>query len=48
MVKPDNVRVVITLPKLLKETLEKEAATQNRSLSNYIGMLLKQKEESNV
>lgn len=36
----DNTRVLVTIPKELREELEEEAAKENRSLSNYIQTLL--------
>lgn len=40
----DNIRVMITIPKELKEELEKEAKEDNRSLSNYIVVTLQKRE----
>lgn len=42
----DNVRVMITIPKELKEELEKEAKEDNRSLSNYIMVTLQKRHDS--
>lgn len=36
----DNTRVLVTMPKELREKLEKEAEKENRSLSNYIVTVL--------
>jgi predicted HicB family RNase H-like nuclease len=42
-VSKENDRIMVTLPRELKEQLEKEAAAENRSLSNYILTLLQKR-----
>ena len=37
----DKVRISLVIPKDLKEELERQAQSQDRSMSNYIVMLLK-------
>jgi predicted HicB family RNase H-like nuclease len=39
----DKTRIMVTLPKELKDKLEAEAINQNRSLSNYILTILQKK-----
>ena len=36
----ENIRIQITLPKELKEKLEKKAKEDNRSVSNYVVKLI--------
>lgn len=40
----ENVRVMITMPLVLKEQLELKADKENRSLSNHIVTLIQSKE----
>jgi len=43
----DNTRTLITIPKDLKETLEKIAEKDNRSFNNLVITVLKEYIESN-
>lgn len=45
-VSKENVRVMITMPLVLKEHLELKADEENRSLSNHIVTLIQSKEMS--
>ncbi|WCN39403.1 ribbon-helix-helix domain-containing protein [Aneurinibacillus uraniidurans] len=36
----ENARIIVTVPKELKEQLQEEEKKESRSLSNYIMMLL--------
>ena len=36
----ENTRIQVTIPKELKEQLEKKAKSENRSVSNYIVTLI--------
>lgn len=42
-IKPENSRVIITMTAELRKELEKEAEEEDRSLSNYIVQILKQR-----
>ena len=42
-----NTRVLITIPKELKEQLEKLAKEDNRSFSNYVVNILKEHVKNN-
>lgn len=44
----DNVRVILTMPRKMKEELEKEAVEDNRSLSNYIITLIQKCKEDKI
>jgi len=46
MVSKDNTRIIVSLPKALKQQLEELAKNENRSLSNYILHILKEHSES--
>lgn len=41
MIKKENVRVIITMPKELQELLKEQAEYQNRSVSNLVVTILK-------
>jgi len=41
MIKEDNTRIQVTIPKDLKKQLEKKAKENDRSVSNYIVKLIR-------
>lgn len=41
--KSGNTRVVISMPEELRKTLEQEAEQEDRSLSNYLLQIIKQR-----
>jgi hypothetical protein len=43
-IKQENTRVVITMTNELRKELEREAEEEDRSLSNYIVQILKQRQ----
>jgi predicted HicB family RNase H-like nuclease len=43
-----NTRTLITLPKELKEQLEKEAKEENRSFNNYVITILENRNKKEV
>ena len=40
LISNDNIRISLVIPKKLKATLEKKAAAEQRSMSNYIVRIL--------
>ncbi|MBA4495256.1 hypothetical protein ACFO25_00215 [Paenactinomyces guangxiensis] len=44
-VSKENTRVQVTMPKTLREALEKEAENDSRTLSNYIVHILLQRDK---
>ena len=46
-VSDDNTRIIVTLPKTLKEELQNEAYKERRSLSNYVLTIIEKRKTSN-